>query len=290
MLTGPQEDVVPNDMYRRLALDARRNARFVVADLSGGRLEAALEGGVDLLKVSDEELESDGRLSKAGSLTAAIDALVSGWCRQRRGDPRPSADPCVHQRAASAREPSDARSRRSRACVHRAGCDDRSVRPTTRCRAVGHQHRADHRTCGAALGHGGRRTDGRDDGSSRGRVLDRSRQPIHWETATGVAEQLLASIVDGAGQLVLNVNVPNVAPQDLTGMRAAHLATVGAVQAVLTETGELDYEALGGELEPGTDVAVLADGAASVTALRAVCEAADVDVEGMLEALTRIAT
>jgi hypothetical protein len=27
-----------------------------------------------------------------------------------------------------------------------------------------------------------------------------------------------------------------------------------------------------------------------VTALRAVCEAADVDVEGMLEALTRIAT
>ena len=77
-------------------------------------------------------------------------------------------------------------------------------------------------------------------------------------------------------------------------MRAAHLASVGAVQAVLTETGEgyvkLDYEVPGGELEPGTDVAVLADGAASVTALRAVCEAADVDVEGMLEALTRIAT
>jgi 5'-nucleotidase len=118
--------------------------------------------------------------------------------------------------------------------------------------------------------------------------------PIHWATATRVAEQLLASIVDGAAQLVLNVNVPNVAPQDLTGMRAAHLATIGAVQAVLTETGEgyvkLDYEALGGELEPGTDVAVLADGAASVTALRAVCEAADVDVEGMLDALTRIAT
>ena len=49
-----------------------------MTDLSGGRLEAALEGGVDLLKVSDEELEADGRLSKAGSLTAAIDALVSG--------------------------------------------------------------------------------------------------------------------------------------------------------------------------------------------------------------------
>ncbi len=78
VLTGPQEDVVPDDMYRRLALDARSNARFVVADLSGGRLESALEGGVDLLKVSDEELESDGRLEKAGSLTAAIDALVAG--------------------------------------------------------------------------------------------------------------------------------------------------------------------------------------------------------------------
>ena len=78
VLTGPQQDVVPDDMYRRLALDARSNARFVVADLSGGRLESALEGGVDLLKVSDEELESDGRLEKAGSLTAAIDALVAG--------------------------------------------------------------------------------------------------------------------------------------------------------------------------------------------------------------------
>ena len=34
VLTGPQrENIVPDDMYRRLALDARRNARFVVADL-----------------------------------------------------------------------------------------------------------------------------------------------------------------------------------------------------------------------------------------------------------------
>ena len=118
--------------------------------------------------------------------------------------------------------------------------------------------------------------------------------PIHWETAAGVAETLLASIVDGARQLVLNVNVPNVEPHELTGLRAARLATVGAVQAVLTETGEgyvkLDYAAPEGELEPGTDVAVLADGAASVTALRAVCEAGDVDVAGMLQGLERIAT
>ncbi len=118
--------------------------------------------------------------------------------------------------------------------------------------------------------------------------------PIHWDTAAGVAETLLASIVDGAGNLVLNVNVPNVESHELAGLRAASLASVGAVQAVLTETGEgyvkLDYEAPAGDLEPGTDVAVLADGAASVTALRAVCEAADFDVEGMLKALERIAT
>ena len=54
------EAVLPADTYRRLAADLRSNDRTVVADLSGQQLEAAIEGGVSVLKVSHEELDRDG--------------------------------------------------------------------------------------------------------------------------------------------------------------------------------------------------------------------------------------
>ena len=76
VLTGPEDDsVLSDDVYRRLATDVRTNGGVVLADLSGGRLDAALDGGLDLLKVSEEELERDGRLRRAGSLRAAAEEL-----------------------------------------------------------------------------------------------------------------------------------------------------------------------------------------------------------------------
>lgn len=54
------DETLPSDVFRRLAADLRTLDRIVVADLAGSRLEAVLEGGVTLLKVSDEELEADG--------------------------------------------------------------------------------------------------------------------------------------------------------------------------------------------------------------------------------------
>jgi 1-phosphofructokinase len=60
VLTGPrQPSVIKADVYRRLALDLSSNGVQVVADLSGEAL-AALEEGVDLLKVSHEELVEGG--------------------------------------------------------------------------------------------------------------------------------------------------------------------------------------------------------------------------------------
>jgi 1-phosphofructokinase len=62
VLTGtPSPEVVPADIYRRLAEDIRANDTMVVADLSGDQLTAAVEGGVDVLKVSHTELLDDGR-------------------------------------------------------------------------------------------------------------------------------------------------------------------------------------------------------------------------------------
>lgn len=64
ILSGPHGDgVVPSDFYRRLASDLRTADVRVIVDLAGERLDAALEGGVWALKVSDEELSADGRIS-----------------------------------------------------------------------------------------------------------------------------------------------------------------------------------------------------------------------------------
>jgi 1-phosphofructokinase len=67
-LTGPQHPgVLDPDVYRRLAGDLRRNGVTVVADLTGRVLDAALRGGIDVLKLSDEEL------------------LATGWATSRDG-------------------------------------------------------------------------------------------------------------------------------------------------------------------------------------------------------------
>lgn len=61
VLTGPVPGTTfPPDVYRRLATDIRTNGGRIIADLSGEHLAAALEGGVDILKISHEELIEEG--------------------------------------------------------------------------------------------------------------------------------------------------------------------------------------------------------------------------------------
>ncbi|GAA3899745.1 1-phosphofructokinase family hexose kinase [Microbacterium invictum] len=63
ILSGPQGDgALDADTYRRLANDLKQAGARVVVDLAGDRLNAALAGGVTVLKVSDEELHDDGLL------------------------------------------------------------------------------------------------------------------------------------------------------------------------------------------------------------------------------------
>ena len=74
LLSGPASpEVVPAEVYRRLAADLGANGGTVVADLSGDHLTSVLAGGVAFLKVSHEELldadraadDSDGALIEA---------------------------------------------------------------------------------------------------------------------------------------------------------------------------------------------------------------------------------
>ena len=57
LVTGCQpRTVVDAELYRRLIGDLRTNGKLVIADLTGPPLRAALRAGVDLLRLSDEEL------------------------------------------------------------------------------------------------------------------------------------------------------------------------------------------------------------------------------------------
>ncbi|RWZ64527.1 phosphofructokinase [Labedella populi] len=78
ILSGPNADsVLDADTYRRLASDLRAGGARVVVDLAGDRLRSALEGRVDVLKLSDEELVADGFAAddEVASIRAAMRRL-----------------------------------------------------------------------------------------------------------------------------------------------------------------------------------------------------------------------
>jgi 5'-nucleotidase len=97
-----------------------------------------------------------------------------------------------------------------------------------------------------------------------------------WLTAAAVAGDVLPVLPGIPGGVVLNVNVPNVPGPRLRGIRRARLAPFGAVQAVVA-AGEGFLPVSVADTPPGpvpgSDSAVLASGYASVTPVRAVCEA-----------------
>ncbi|MGH9245217.1 MAG: PfkB family carbohydrate kinase [Acidimicrobiales bacterium] len=75
VLGGPHHpDVLPADVYRRLARDFLANGKVVVIDLAGEPLEAALAGGVSVLKISDEELCDEG-LASDNEVATIIDVM-----------------------------------------------------------------------------------------------------------------------------------------------------------------------------------------------------------------------
>jgi 1-phosphofructokinase len=82
LITGCQpHDLVGADLYRRLVADLRANGRAAIADLTGPPLRATLEGGVELLRLSDEELVREGFAAGEGvpELTrAALDLHAAG--------------------------------------------------------------------------------------------------------------------------------------------------------------------------------------------------------------------
>ncbi len=108
----------------------------------------------------------------------------------------------------------------------------------------------------------------------------------HWRNAARLAVDLLPALTAAPAGTVLNLNVPDVPAEQLRGLRRARLARFGQVQMKVAEAGEgfvrTAIEESGEPLEPGTDIAWLAEGYAAVTPIHAVGEATDVplDVDG----------
>ena len=107
------------DLYRRLASDLRTNGKAVLADLTGPPLHAVPQGGVDLLKLSSEELLDEGfaagdQLSEivAGAMRLQ-DAGASSVVISRGADPaillEQSAHPTLVELATPVFEPLDHR-------------------------------------------------------------------------------------------------------------------------------------------------------------------------------------
>lgn len=77
VITGTHADrIIPDETFRRLGADLRSNDVIVVADLSGKPLEALIQGGIDVLKISHLELEAAGLAESSDeSIHRAIDRL-----------------------------------------------------------------------------------------------------------------------------------------------------------------------------------------------------------------------
>jgi 1-phosphofructokinase len=76
VLTGSARGrAVPAEIYSRLTQDLASLDLAVVADLSGDPLDAALEGGLSVLKVSHEDLLADGRAA-SDSVSDLVKAMT----------------------------------------------------------------------------------------------------------------------------------------------------------------------------------------------------------------------
>ena len=105
---------------------------------------------------------------------------------------------------------------------------------------------------------------------------------LHWDTAAHTAVRLLGWLAGAPAGTVLNINVPDRPLGRIAEVREATLATFGQAQMAVAETGagfvRTAIEMTGEPLTPGTDIALLAQGYATVTAIRPPSQTPDVRI------------
>ncbi|MGX6601427.1 5'/3'-nucleotidase SurE [Micromonosporaceae bacterium Da 78-11] len=95
---------------------------------------------------------------------------------------------------------------------------------------------------------------------------------LHWSTAGDQAASLLGWLAETPPGTVLNLNVPDRPAGEVAGLRQAELAAFGQARMAIAETGDsfvrTTIELTGDRVVPGTDIAWLIEGYATVTAIR----------------------
>jgi 5'-nucleotidase len=111
-----------------------------------------------------------------------------------------------------------------------------------------------------------------------------------WDTAAEVARRAIAWLLCAPPSSVLNVNVPNRTVEQLRGLVATTVAPAGTVQANITDIDvgfiPVTFTDNESQLQSGTDAAALAQGYASITALKPLWVDQDVDLSGLVDAET----
>jgi 5'-nucleotidase len=104
----------------------------------------------------------------------------------------------------------------------------------------------------------------------------------HWDTAAAFARRLLPWLAGAPAGTLLNLNVPDRPADRVGGLRRATLAPFGQVQMAVAESGEdfvrMTIEQRGSRRLPGSDVDLLAEGYATVTAVRSPSRVDDLEV------------
>ncbi|WP_083449124.1 MULTISPECIES: 5'/3'-nucleotidase SurE [Actinoplanes] len=98
----------------------------------------------------------------------------------------------------------------------------------------------------------------------------------HWGSAADLAVRLLPSLLHTPPGTVFNLNVPDLHVDGIRGLRQASLARFGQVQMSIAEAGDgyvrTAVQAAEEDLDPGTDLAALAENFAVITPIRAPSE------------------
>jgi len=132
---------------------------------------------------------------------------------------------------------------------------------------------------------------GGSDRTGGGQARAATRQPCHWDTAGVAAARAIDWLLAAPQGTVLNVNVPDRAPHELAGARAATLAPFGTVRTSVVESADehgrlqLEMRPTTADLPPGCDTALVAAGYVAVSAITGVHLDDRVDVDKVLDLL-----
>jgi 5'-nucleotidase len=104
----------------------------------------------------------------------------------------------------------------------------------------------------------------------------------NWETAAALATDQVPWLMTLPPDVVLNLNVPDRPRDHVLGLRRGELARFGQVQMTVSPDGagfvRLALTAVDEPVEPGTDLALLAEGYAAITPIRGVTASSDIEL------------